>query len=112
MLNDLHTLVKSLKTAPNDPATRDLLKSTLEQLDLTHGRVMGAITDLGGRQNTLTLLGNGNADVSLVNQKIQGDLSQLDLGGAFLQVSGYELAMQASQKVYTRVAAVSLFDLM
>ncbi|KMM78347.1 flagellar hook-associated protein FlgL [Pseudomonas deceptionensis] len=112
LLNDLHTLVKSLKTAPNDPATRDLLKSTLEQLDLTHGRVMGAITDLGGRQNTLTLLGNGNADVSLVNQKIQGDLSQLDLGGAFLQVSGYELAMQASQKVYTRVAAVSLFDLM
>ena len=73
---------------------------------------MGAITDLGGRQNTLTLLGYSNADVSLVNQKIQGDLSQLDLGGAFLQVSGYELAMQASQKVYTRVAAVSLFDLM
>ena len=112
LLNDLHSLIESLKTAPNDPATRDQLKSTLEQLDLTHGRVMGAITDLGGRQNTLTLLGNSNADVSLVNQKIQGDLSQLDLGGAFLQVSGYELAMQASQKVYTRVAAVSLFDLM
>ena len=112
VLNELHTLIQSLKTAPNDPATRDQLKNTLEQLDLTHGRVMGAMTDLGGRQNTLTLLGNGNADVSLVNQKIQGDLSQLDLGGAFLQVSGYELAMQASQKVYTRVAAVSLFDLM
>ena len=112
VLNELHTLIQSLKTAPNDPATRDQLKDTLEQLDLTHGRVMGAMTDLGGRQNTLTLLGNGNADVSLVNQKIQGDLSQLDLGGAFLQVSGYELAMQASQKVYTRVAAVSLFDLM
>ena len=56
--------------------------------------------------------GNGNADVSLVNQKIQGDLSQLDVGSAFLQVSGYELSMQASQKVYTRVAAISLFDLM
>ena len=51
LLNDLHSLIESLKTAPNDPATRDLLKSTLEQLDLTHGRVMGAITDLGGRQS-------------------------------------------------------------
>ena len=50
--------------------------------------------------------------MSLVNQKIQGDLSQLDVGAAFLQVSGYELSMQASQKVYTRVAAISLFDLM
>ena len=74
--------------------------------------MLGGLTELGGRQNTLTLLGNGNADVSLANQKVQGDLSQLDLGGAFLQVSGYELSMQASQKVYTRVAAISLFDLM
>ena len=74
--------------------------------------MLGGLTELGGRQNTLTLLGNGNADVSLANQKVQGDLSQLDLGAAFLQVSGYELSMQASQKVYTRVAAISLFDLM
>lgn len=112
LLNDLHGLIDSLKSAPNDPATRQQLKDTLESLDQTHGRVLGQLTDLGGRQNTLTLLGNGNADVSLVNQKIQGDLSQLDVGAAFLQISGYELSMQASQKVYTRVAAISLFDLM
>lgn len=112
LLNDLHGLIDSLKSAPNDPATRQELKDTLESLDQTHGRVLGQLTDLGGRQNTLTLLGNGNADVSLVNQKIQGDLSQLDVGAAFLQISGYELSMQASQKVYTRVAAISLFDLM
>ena len=112
LLNDLHGLIDSLKSAPNDPATRQELKDTLESLDQTHGRVLGQLTELGGRQNTLSLLGNGNADVSLVNQKIQGDLSQLDVGAAFLQVSGYELSMQASQKVYTRVAAISLFDLM
>ena len=112
LLNDLHSLVDSLKSAPNDPATRQQLKDTLDSLDQTHGRVLGGLTELGGRQNTLSLLGNGNADVSLANQKVQGDLSQLDLGGAFLQVSGYELSMQASQKVYTRVAAISLFDLM
>ena len=112
LLNDLHGLIDSLKSAPNDPATRQQLKDTLESLDQTHGRVLGQLTELGGRQNTLSLLGNGNADVSLVNQKIQGDLSQLDVGAAFLQISGYELSMQASQKVYTRVAAISLFDLM
>lgn len=43
---------------------------------------------------------------------LEGYLSQLDVGAAFLQVSGYELSMQTSQKVYTRVAAISLFDLM
>lgn len=112
LLNDLHSLVESLKTAPNDPATRSQLEKTLAQLDKTHGRVMGAVTDLGGRQNTLSLLGNSNEEVSLANQKVKGDLSQLDLGSAFLQVSGYELALQASQKVYSRAASISLFDLM
>lgn len=111
-LNDLHSLVDSLKNAPNDPATRQQLKDTLEQLDVTHGHMMGAITDMGGRQNTLTLLAESNADVSLANQKVQGDLSQLDMGGAFLAVQAYELSMQASQKVYSRMATISLFDLM
>ena len=111
-LNDLHSLVDSLKNAPNDPATRQQLKDTLEQLDVTHGHMMGAMTDMGGRQNTLTLLAESNADVSLANQKVQGDLSQLDMGGAFLAVQAYELSMQASQKVYSRMATISLFDLM
>lgn len=111
-LNDLHSLVDSLKNAPSAPATRQQLKDTLEQLDVTHGHMMGAITDMGGRQNTLTLLAESNADVSLVNQKVQGDLSQLDMGGAFLAVQAYELSMQASQKVYSRMATISLFDLM
>ena len=111
-LNDLHSLVDNLKNAPNDPATRQQLKDTLEQLDVTHGHMMGALTDMGGRQNTLTLLAESNADVSLANQKVQGDLSQLDMGGAFLAVQAYELSMQASQKVYSRMATISLFDLM
>ena len=111
-LNDLHSLVDSLKNAPNEPATRQQLKDTLEQLDVTHGHMMGAMTDMGGRQNTLTLLAESNADVSLANQKVQGDLSQLDMGGAFLAVQAYELSMQASQKVYSRMATISLFDLM
>ncbi|MCH4875714.1 flagellar hook-associated protein FlgL [Pseudomonas sp. TMW22091] len=111
-LNDLHSLVDSLKNAPDDPTTRQQLKDTLEQLDVTHGHMMGAITDMGGRQNTLTLLAESNADVSLANQKVQGDLSQLDMGGAFLAVQAYELSMQASQKVYSRMATISLFDLM
>lgn len=112
LLNDLHALVESLKNAPSDPATRAQIKDTLEQLDATHGNLLGAITDMGGRQNTLTLMAESNADVSLVNQKVQGDLSHLDMGGAFLEVSAYELAIQASQKVYSRVATISLFDLM
>lgn len=112
LLNDLHALVDSLKTAPADPATLAQIKDTLEQLDATHGDLLGAITDMGGRQNTLTLMAESNADVSLVNQKVQGDLSQLDMAAAHMEMGMYEIAMQSSYKVYHRLATLSLFDLM
>ncbi|WMI97588.1 flagellar hook-associated protein FlgL [Pseudomonas chlororaphis subsp. aurantiaca] len=112
LLNQLHALVDGLKTAPNDPATHQQLKDTLEQLDATHGSILETITDLGGRQNTLTLLANSNADVSLANQKVEGDLSHLDMGGAMLQVDAFKLSVEASQKVYSRMSTMSLFDLM
>lgn len=112
VLSHLHMLGEKLKSSPDDPATRQALKDTFDKLDTTHNDILGAITDLGGRQNTLSLLEQSNADVLLANKKVEGDLAQLDMGDAFLQVKAYEMTMQASQKVYSRVANISLFDLM
>jgi flagellar hook-associated protein 3 FlgL len=85
MLNDLNALVKLLADPAldaNDPAVQARIGATLNSLDATHGDLLGAVSELGGRQNTLTLLSSSNEDVSLVNQKIEGELSQLDYAGA------------------------------
>jgi len=74
--------------------------------------VLSTITDLGGRQNTLTLLDNSNQDVSLVNQKIEGDLSALDYGKASIDLNNYKLALQATQKTYVTVNGLSLFSVL
>src|SRR5690606_22452247 len=71
VLNDLNALIKDLSAATldaSDPALRLKITNTLASLDSTHGRLLGAVTELGGRQNTLTLLSSSNEDVSLVNQ--------------------------------------------
>ena len=73
---------------------------------------MGSITELGGRQNALTLLTDSNEDVSLVNQKIEGELSRLDYAGATIDLNDYQLALGATQKTYLKINQMSLFSLL
>lgn len=113
MLNSLHGLIAQLKDPTLEVSTvRADILATIDQLDTTHGRLLGAITELGGRQNALTLLTNSNDEVSLVNQKIEGELSNLDYAGATIDLQNYQLALQATQKTYLKINQLSLFSLL
>ncbi|MBC9249857.1 flagellar hook-associated protein 3 [Pseudomonas alcaligenes] len=114
-LNELHGVVALLQDPaldPTDPATKQQIRDAIDLLDSTHGSVLGSITELGGRQNTLTLLNTSNQDVSLVNQQIEGELSELDYAGASIDLNNYQLAIQATQKTYLKINDLSLFDLL
>lgn len=111
-LNTLDELVQTLQAEGldgNDPAVGQQITDALDKLDDTHGRILGAITELGGRQNSLSLLAESNADVSVVNEKIEGELSRLDYGSAAIDLSNYQLALQATQKTYLKINGLSLF---
>lgn len=115
MLNELRSLINTLRDPAldaTDPAARQQIIATIDTLDETHGRVLGTITELGGRQNALTLLNDSNEDVSLVNQKIEGELSQLDYAGATIDLNNYQLALGATQKTYLKINQMSLFSLL
>lgn len=115
MLNELRGLINTLQDPAldaSDPAVRQQIVDTLGALDDTHGRVLGSVTELGGRQNALSLLEGSNEDVSLVNQKIEGELSQLDYAGATIDLNNYQLALGATQKTYLKINEMSLFSLL
>jgi flagellar hook-associated protein 3 FlgL len=115
VLNELRGLINTLQDPAldvTDPAVRQQIVDTLVALDEAHGRVMGSITELGGRQNALTLLTDSNEDVSLVNQKIEGELSRLDYAGATIDLNNYQLALGATQKTYLKINEMSLFSLL
>ena len=115
LLNQLHATVTALQDPAldiTDPTVVQQIRDAIDQLDLTHGQMLGAITELGGRQNTLTLLNGSNEEVSLVNQKLDGELSQLDYAGASIDLNNYQLALQASQKTYLKINQLSLFQLL
>jgi flagellar hook-associated protein 3 FlgL len=115
MLNDLHALVQTLADPAldaSDPAVRARITASIDSLDVTHGNLLGAVSELGGRQNTLTLLSSSNEDVSLVNQKIEGELSQLDYAKASIDLNNYQLSLQATQKTYLKINGLSLFGML
>ncbi|ERH52638.1 flagellar hook-associated protein FlgL [Ectopseudomonas chengduensis] len=115
MLNELRALINTLQDPAldaTDPAVRQQITDTLGALDDAHGRVLGSVTELGGRQNALSLLNDSNEDVSLVNQKIEGELSQLDYAGATIALNNYQLALGATQKTYLKINEMSLFSLL
>lgn len=113
MLNSLHNLIAQFKDPTLDMnAVRADILATIDQLDTTHGSLLATITELGGRQNSLALLMNSNDDVSLVNKKIEGELSSLDYAGATIDLQNYQLALQATQKTYLKINQLSLFSLL
>ena len=112
LLNELRALLELLEDPAldsKDPAVGDQIRATLDSLDRTHRRLLATRTDLGGRQNSLTLLGESNGDVSLVNKRIEGELSQLDYASATIDFNSYLLALQATQKTYLQINQLSLF---
>lgn len=79
-------------------------------LDQTLNSVSGKIGQLGGRQNILETLDSNHASVSLSNQQAALDIGQIDYGEAATRLNSYTLALQATQKAYAKVSALSLFD--
>ena len=60
--------------------------------------------------NTLSTLDTTHANVSLSNKQAALTLGQLDYADAAVKFNGYSAALQATQKAYAKVSALSLFD--
>lgn len=115
LLNWLDSTVNTLQTpgvSVNDPAVRATLSTALGGVDLTLSSVSGKIAGLGGAQNILATLDSNHGNVSVSNKQAMITLGQLDYGEAATRLSGYTTALQATQKAYSKVSGLSLFNLL
>jgi len=113
VLNRLDLAIDALQTpgaTANDPVVRTVLVGTLNGLDTGLDAVSAKIARLGGAQTTLETLETNHANVSLSNKQAMITLGQLDYGDAAVKLNGYTTAVQATQKAYAKVSALSLFD--
>lgn len=117
--NDLEMLnkLKALSEKMQDPnaAVQDYqgeIDEVLSGVKSTRDNVSGIFTDLGGRQNRLTMLGDAHTDVSMANELVVHDLADTDWATTSYQLQNYVTSIQISNKAYTMIGSLSLFSLM
>jgi flagellar hook-associated protein 3 FlgL len=113
LLNQLDTTISTL-SAPNvdanDPTVRAVLKDNLDGFDTAMGLIAGKVAVIGGQQNILKTIDANHENVSLANQTAILDIGQLDVGAAAIELNGYQTALQASYKAYSKIGTLSLFS--
>ena len=114
-LNKIDTTIDALSAKdvnPSDPATRAIVLAGLDGTDDGMNLLSGKVAIFGGAQNILSTLDNNLANVSLSNQTALLDLKKADIGAAAIELTGYETALQATYKAYSKVGNLSLFDVL
>jgi flagellar hook-associated protein 3 FlgL len=113
LLNQLDTTISTL-SAPsvdaNDPTVRAALKANLDGFDAAMDLIAGKVAVIGGQQNILKTIDANHENVSLANQTAILDIGQLDVGAAAIELNGYQTALQASYKAYSKIGTLSLFS--
>jgi flagellar hook-associated protein 3 FlgL len=113
VLNVLERIAATLQTPGvnvNDPAVRAEIHSALNGLDTAINENSARMATLGGAQNILETLRANHSNVSLSNKQAALIIGQLDYGDAAVKMNGYTAAIQATQKAYSQVSRLTLFD--
>jgi flagellar hook-associated protein 3 FlgL len=112
LLNQLDQTITTLSASnvdANDPTVRSTLKDNLDGFDTTMDLIAGKVAVIGGQQNILKTIDANHENVSLANQTAILDIGQLDVGSAAIELNGYQTALQASYKAYSKIGNLSLF---
>jgi flagellar hook-associated protein 3 FlgL len=112
LLNQLDKTIDTLSkpnVSANDPAVRSVVGNALDSFDAASNLLAGKVAVLGGQQNILDTIDSNHQNVSLSNQTALNDIGQLDVGAAAIELNGYQTALQASYKAYSKIGNLSLF---
>ncbi|UGS41820.1 flagellar hook-associated protein FlgL [Pseudocitrobacter corydidari] len=117
--NDLEMLnkLKELSEKMQDPNAsfadyKDDIDAMLGSVQNSRDDVASLFTDLGGRQNRLTLLGDAHTDVSLANQQLVSDLADTDQVTTSVNLQLYMQSVQITNKAYSMVSQLNLFSML
>ncbi|HEY4436207.1 MAG TPA: flagellar hook-associated protein FlgL [Lelliottia sp.] len=113
MLNKLKALSEKMQD-PSIPVSdyQDDMNEMLSLSSDTRDKVAAQLTDLGGRQNRLTMLGDAHTDVSTANDQVVRDLSDTDWATTSINLQLYTNSVQVTNKAYSMISQLSLFSML
>jgi len=115
LLNKMDSTIAALSQPDLDPGAADVqaaLKANMDGAMETLDLIAGKIASFGGAQNVMATLDGNHANVSLSNKTAILDLGSLDMTEAATELNGYNNALQASYKAYSKITNLSLFNVL
>lgn len=112
MLNTLYAVTQKMQDSGQNPADYvEEMQEAFNALDSAHVKVGALYTELGSRQNNLTLLNDIHGDNSVVNDTVINSLTTLNMAEASIDLARLYNATVGAQKSYTQIQQLSLFSL-
>lgn len=113
MLNKLKALSEKMQD-PNASLSdyQDDLTAMIDMTQTTSDNLGAALTDLGGRQNRLTLINDAHSDVSLSNDQLASDLNEVPAALSATKLDMFKTSVQISYKAYSMVSNLNLFSML
>ena len=113
MLNKLKALSDKMQDPNVDYADyKDELSAMIDTTQNTSDNLGALFTDLGGRQNRLTLISDAHTDVSLSNAQVETDLNAADSATTTINLQLYMTSMQITNKSYSMISQLNLFSML
>ncbi|MFV0262853.1 MAG: flagellar hook-associated protein FlgL [Kluyvera sp.] len=113
MLNKLKELSEKMQDPNLNYADyQDDISAMIDMTQTTSDSLGALFTDLGGRQNRLTLLDDAHTDVSLSNSLVETDLNSADSATTTINLQLYMTSMQITNKAYSMVSQLNLFSML
>ncbi|WP_115719437.1 flagellar hook-associated protein FlgL [Gallaecimonas mangrovi] len=106
--HQLDDFIKTIETPGSDVPGEG--KKMLKTISGTIGTLNRTLTELGGRIRSVESLSNAQDDMSLSNEKVIGQLRDLDYVSAAEKVNRIQMALNTTQKTYSKLSQLSLFD--
>ncbi len=111
VLNTLQELVNAIEKdqAIGRPLS-EAIADALVQIDNAALKIDAGVSGVGGRQNVLDSVFEGNEDLQITNKAFRAQIYEVDYAEALTELTKQETALQAVQNTFQRVTNTSLFD--
>jgi flagellar hook-associated protein 3 FlgL len=115
LLNQMDTTIDELSQpgiTASTPSLHAAIVANMSGASTGLEAIASKIASFGGAQNVMETLDGNHANVSLSNKTAILDLGSLDMTEAATELNGYNNALQASYKAYSKITNLSLFNVL
>ncbi len=108
IFTQLDTMIAELNNPTDNFA--NVMSESIDVIQDTHVTVNTSLGKIGAQYNSLTRAAGTNADIQLYAEGVQTDIIELDYAEASVRLNQGMLALEATQKSYSSIIGLSLFD--